>query len=819
MRLLAGAGLAISLAVATTASALAAAPRWPTLAFEVHEGSGSAVPDAAADLARLAGRGLEPLSPQLKAEMEAYLTEVATEYQRMGFPPPALEPIVTRPDGSRAYRVHWYAFGDPGHSDRNPEGVAFVSYLCRGESGRRQIHFNARTEGPNGLHNRLAIATGRSPGMLDQLTDKAYADLAHELFHAVQRGTRFFDANCQPPAWLYEGTAQAIGHDMAWRLRRVRSHHDPFNRWGLRAYYEAFHTGPGSTKEAKTRLGYGSSSFWRYLAELERAMQSPASPPPRPGPQRVVRRDAFDYGYLVRMFSQSPQLRDGGQTLDWIDGWLDADQRLNTHFDRVYADLVTVIAGFGRHRVDGVLPIPQRHKNVLKVLFQDCPDVSLAAAQGVDVKVALDLPGIGARCLRLHRDDSLAGVLAVDLRAEVSAAQARALWLGEVGQTSAVAATVHDHPSHSVANWVVLLEPGQSLEVVIANVASTPSLSKPSKPTISVSVPGWQWTGTGPVPQAQPQLAGKPAPARRRPPPAPAGQDSEAVTHGPGTAQLVREADPGVDAGCRWPHADARTQCGPVMSLVLRRLPRWLAHQAPGLSGAPAEQAGSLESFVASRATDALRSLDEQVVRIRMPQLEHGFTGTVDNVLISVAGEGSEAVSRGPRDVEAGRLAYFPASGRVHVEQYDALVFRGRFEGELVQLPLPNAHGEDRPRLPVVGKVEGRFVVGQPWAGDDRYTAVAQEADDVAMAISDRMPGPLRAGPQPGGAGSPGEAAAGASTGGGQCDCSCAGHARLMAELGEIERLSPEGAADPAVLARAMCLLECQAAWTACAAD
>ncbi len=813
MRLLAGAGLAISLAVATTASALAAAPRWPTLAFEVHEGSGSAVPDAAADLARLAGRGLEPLSPQLKAEMEAYLTEVATEYQRMGFPPPALEPIVTRADGSRAYRVHWYAFGDPGHSGRNPEDVAIMGYRCQGEGGRREMHLNARTEGPRGLRNRLAIATGNSPGMLDQLTDKGYADLAHELFHAVQRGTAYFEANCEPPMWLYEGTAEAIGHDMAWRLRRVRTHHDPFNRWGLRAYHEAFHTGPDAKAETRTRLGYGSSSFWRYLAELERAMQSPASPPPRPGPGRVVRRDAFDYGYLVRMFSQAPRLRDGGQTLDWIDGWLRADPRLATRFDRVYADLVTVIAEFGRHRVDGVLPIPQRHENVLKVLFQDCPDVSLAAALGVDVKVALDLPEISARCLRLHRDDSLAGVLAVDLRAEVSAAQARALWLGEVGQTSAVAATVHDHPSHSVASWVVLLEPGQSREVVLANVARTPSQSGRSKPTIHVSVPGWQWTG--PVPQP----AGMPAPARRRPLPAPGGEDSEAVTHGPGTAQLVRETDPGVDAGCRWPHADARTQCGPVMSLVLRRLPRWLAHQAPGLSEAPAEQAGRLESFVASRATDALRSLDEQAVRIRMPQLEHGFTGTVENVLISVAGEGSEAVSRGPHDVESGRLAYFPASGRVHVEQYDALVFRGRFEGELVQLPLPNAHSEDRPRLPVVGKVEGRFLVGQPWAGDDRYTAVAPEADDVAMAISDRMPGPLRAGPQPGGAGSPGEAAAGASTGGGQCDCSCAGHARLMQELGELDRQPPGGGTDPAVVARAMCLLECQAAWTACAAD
>ncbi|WP_374602455.1 hypothetical protein [Arenimonas sp.] len=813
--------LAMLLAMAMAGPAAAAEP-WPTLSFELVEGSQDPVADAAAALARAAGQGPEPLSPQLKLEIETYLSTVASEYQRMGFPPPQLEPIVARSDGSRAYRVYWYAFGGPGRGTLDPARVALMAYGCRGEDASRAMNLNARTEGANGLHNRLAIATGRVPGRLDQLTDKGYADLAHELFHAVQRGTAFYDANCEPPAWFTEGMAEAVGHDMAWKLKRIRSGHDPFNRWGLRPYFQPFDAAPGTPDKEKTARGYGTSSFWRYLAELERAMQSSDSPPPKPGPQRVNRADAFDYGYLVRLLSQAPRLADGGRTMDWIDGWLRTDQRLDTRFDRVFADFVGVIADFGSHRIDGVLPVPKRRDNAQLLLFDGCKEVTQNPAQGAEELVVLALPAVSARCLRLHRQDTQDGVLAVDIRTEVTAAQARSLWLGRAGETSAVAATLHDHPRHTIANWVLLLEPGQSVDVVVANVANTPSGSEDFKPTFRISVPGWQWTGTGPVPAPQPRLrpgADRTRSGRGELPP-PGGPESEPVTQGPATAQLHREQDVDHAPGCRWPYADARLHCGPAMTLVLKRLPRWLAHLDSGFSDAPARHAGSLESFAASRSADALRALDDLEVRIRLPRLEHGFKGVLENVLVTVAADGNESVTRGPRDAESGTLAYFPASGRLVVDQYDSLVFRGRFEGDVVALPLPNAHREDRPLLPVLGRVEGRFLVGQPWAGDDRYTPVAPEADQGALRIRERMPGPLR-GALPATMGT-GPVAAPGDAGPGQgeaCDCSCAGHQRLMREIEDIDRTRPDLGADPAMLATTMCLLTCQAAWSACAAE
>lgn len=818
-----------------------AAERWPTLEFEVFEGYAPPKSERAAAKART--EGLErfdvpaptatPLSPALKAEMQSYLSSVAAEYQRMGFPPPRLEPIVTRADGKKAYRVYWYAFGDVSHMAGQKLTPARASYACKGESLAVLMHLNARTEGPDGHLIRLARSTGQVPGMLDRLTEKGYGDLAHELFHTVQRGTAFFDANCYPPAWLVEGMAEAVGHDMAWKLRGVLSRpaREQRHRWGFRPYNIGFVPEPANAME----FGYGTSSFWRYLAELERNMQSRSTPAPRPDASLVIRTDAFDYGYLVRLLSDptrlpgsnqasdSTRLSYSNQTLDWLHGNLKADRRLRLGFDRAFADFQTVFADYGRHRFVSDQTPAERVDRVQKLTLGGCEEYRLDVSAPMSPSlVRLSLKAIGAGCIRLVRADRGTEPLLIDVRALVPKGMATSLYAGVSGEPSATAATVADDGSgREVAAWAVELAPGSVVDLVFVNVHKTPSKTQAVDIEVGFAISGWQWTGP-PAPRA----SAAPAPdrtatraAKRRTPGS--GEESKPVLQGPGAARLEREQAQSPPRGCRWPYPDATLHCQPTMQVVLRRLPRWLAWQeaAAGPDEDDLASEGALLAFTASRSSDALDALDDLQVRIRLPQVDHGFTGTIDNVLITVSGGGwPELVSRGPRNAARGGLAYYAASGQMTIERYDPLEFRGSFRGGVVELPPPGVFKGQTP-LDVQATVSGRFTVGRPWEHDDRYEPVLPDPETFFSEIIDQLPGSLRTDPRfapsekssdPTG---PGAGRSGSVVASG-CDCSCAGMSALIEEL---ERLDDEGTqATTSMIAKAMCLVQCQAAQSQC---
>jgi hypothetical protein len=828
----------ILLGLALPGPPAAAAEPWPTVQFEVYEGSGPGffgqVP--LIEAARSAGLentdiplpGATPLSPGLKREMEAYLSEAAIELRRQGFPPPRIEPLVTRADGSLAYRVYFFEFGAAGLLSGKESRVALAAYGCRGQPDLRRLSFNARIAGPNGHLLRLAESTGKVPGRLDRLTDKGYGDLGHELFHGVQRNTPFFDANCFPPVWLFEGQAEAVGHDLAWKLRGIRSPlaHQQVNRWGMRPYHQPFDTAPSRPEEIINKQGYGASSLWRYLAELEKAARSAASPPPRPGAGPVTDRDAFDYGYLVRMLGDDTPAKGSQQTLEWLDGWLERDARLGRPLDRVFPDFASVFAGYWRHRLIGTTP-ESRRQGFLGVVFNDCEPYALDVNAPVAAPpVRLSLPAIAAGCITLERTDAGQEPVLIDVRTSLPPAAARALHMGVAGVGSAKATVAEPVKAGApaVAHWTVLLAPGEELDLVFTNVAEAVERSEFVELDLAFAVSGWMAQGPpfDPRRQSTPQAKRRPAPA-----PGPRPEDSARQTLGPGAARLERELPETPARPCRWPYQDASVHCGPTMTVILKESPRWMAHQDLGLEDLPLADLedeaafGVLEAFVASRSADALEALDAVEVRLRLPALAFGFQGAVEHALVSVSGGGwPDSVSRGPLDVEPGRGAYFPASGRVVIEEYGPLVLRGRFEAALVANPMPQASPDAFARLPVLGEVSGRFTVGQPWAGDARYEAVPPTAADIRTSLHERLPGPLRTdaafdleGAMDAPAGTGAGAAGGAATGAG-CDCSCAGRDRVISEL---EAMDEEGSAgSQQQIAKAMCLLSCSEAYAAC---
>lgn len=86
------------------------------------------------------------------------------------------------------------------------------------------------------IHRPSAFQNGK-------LKESTYASAAHELFHAVQAASTFMKIPrpCHIGKWITEGTADAIGFDMARQLRRFtfpewRSNPGFLKIWGGRQY-------------------------------------------------------------------------------------------------------------------------------------------------------------------------------------------------------------------------------------------------------------------------------------------------------------------------------------------------------------------------------------------------------------------------------------------------------------------------------------------------------------------------------------------------------------------------------------------------------
>ena len=137
-------------------------------------------------------------------EIENYLGLVARRYEALGFLPPTLEPVIRQADGRFAYRVYLY--------DTDQDAPASYSTDCAGGVLRRIIRVD--------LDNPSSPA-GLAIGQNGKITDKGYQDLAHELFHAVQASYPLFKENCALGDWIFEGTADALGVDLARELRGI----------------------------------------------------------------------------------------------------------------------------------------------------------------------------------------------------------------------------------------------------------------------------------------------------------------------------------------------------------------------------------------------------------------------------------------------------------------------------------------------------------------------------------------------------------------------------------------------------------------------
>lgn len=780
-----------------------------------------------------ATRGDEILNLQLKEDMEDYLSRAAHQLEAWGFPPPKLEPVVTRKDGRRAFRVFYTNL----KSAERPAGMYMPDnsrhvFPIEMQGTRTVIYLS-------GLRGVLSTASEKS-GV--RLSDNGKATLGHELFHAVQFATPFFTASSTWRGdWITEGTARAVGYDLLQVIEgRVRST-SAARRWGQRRYIDPLprYRQPGQSIAPSDT--YNTSSFWRYLAELHaRPRQG------KPGPAA----QAVDHGYLAGLFNR--RLEGGGMAdeLRWLDEGLRLEQRIGAKgLNRIYPDFVSTYAAYGEHRARG----QQKWRSSS---FGSCTYFRISPDQ-LERGTLLTLEPVAARCIEVDARAFPAPVtFSVQVQAATEALAAQTI-IGIAGGQRVSHDPMLARPPFPpgeerpwVATTVFLSTPGELQPLILANVAEDAWSTERQQVFVRVSTSGYVTNLGGPASPTEspaPPVEQSPGPSGAR---QAASRDMRmAVKRTAQTGITIVSLDRRPDAvrGCREKYRRLNF-CGPQLVVTMRRQAASsdimsATLDAGGFFGQAMAGAGAMLDNLPEVIDSAHQAMREKeyteagTIQLSMPYVDYGFTGRLTNVRMSVTREGGgEYVAVGPRDIEPGSMTLFPPSAEVTIEEYTPTFMAGTFSAQLIDpqsLPggaIPLASQESRPTLPVVRRIEGRFFLTAPWREDERTEGLFVDDPEGSLMIdvSEMLPtgpdgwaidfgdfAPPTAPPTRPPAGAPGAGSGGGVMHG--CDCSCEAYARMEAELDAMAQAAEQGRVPTLSFQElARCAMYCPREWANC---
>jgi hypothetical protein len=472
--------------------------QWPIKEFEVLNveplrdlsSGGNAVAeyldDLIVELARISPWDFEahggrtvPLDPDTKAKLEDHLSKTAYLLESWGFPAPRLQPVVETEDGRKAYRVFLVSgLGEDAGNYHHPICWRTRLGVLDHESGAEAI---IRLDAEDVLSSMGTGSGIRGPGALKVLS--------HELFHAVEWATPFYEgAACEGVVggWITEGAADAIGYDVVRTLGIAGQ--DDSDAWGARSYSRPLALPSAYDTEAMKNYRYTTSSFWRYLAEFEAIGRAPG---PAPGP--------VDYHSLSSFLSGKPAARDCVEAGDPCDAELEyLHEWLSTHYPGdglrdIYPRFVGVFAQYGAHRLSAALggETPE-DRNLLWNNWgfrSGCEWVELKnAPDGLRQEGVFSLRDVAAECWEI-RPQSFGHPVAVEIEVrgerregmlrQLLGVDARGGSASSGGVTVDTAFVVPDHRGGFRSLWVLPFEDGAATPFLLANVAKTPWLTRP----------------------------------------------------------------------------------------------------------------------------------------------------------------------------------------------------------------------------------------------------------------------------------------------------------------------------------------------------
>jgi hypothetical protein len=767
---------------------------WKIRQFEVFAGAPYQRADGVVDAIGVDWAEAEDYFPGFeRAEVEKAFNAAAAWYSEKGFPEPLLEPIVETENGP-AYRVYvcsealkaskiFYnvvenvkgAAGfdrDASHWASCEHWGAYNGACARSQGARPTFYLNA---------NGPAFKNGR-------LTVEGRQTVTHELFHAIQANTVMGRSPqpCKQGDWILEGMADAVSMDVLeylWPgIPEPKNDGWITKKFGVRAYYETL---------ALDRSGYPVSSFWRFLGDLNRGYDFLFTG--RDGTPGV-----FDF-----------EIHGAGKWQSEV-SWLDAglytkfNMRLNELLGLFMNDYAMRVAPLSWTSGHAEQDLPRWVKGVLG----ECEEITLSDRKPSQVFFR-DIAPVAGGCawLTVNVAQSTAQV---SLQAETDdLAVFKDIWVGlAAGNTvlsdAMIAGPSPSDPSKSIGIWHnFTVHSGFPVLLTFTNAADDPEKSKQHAVTFDISMP----SSTNSLRGNAPAGPGKAAPPAQKPSYQKHTQTLQKKTAA--TGRMITEQKR-LDKETLSPHATLSTSvalrpevppcseafkytpCGPYTSISMNLVPGTYLDLAlsSGTGGLTSQVFSSLMGQAMSNPFDAgdvmaelgekLESIDASSVSIMMPFIDYGFTGSIDNAMISTKVGGIQMQSVGPLD----GTYQSPLVGSVSIEEYTPMRIRGSFTAPLAWFePAP---APDQPPVFKSGPIlTGTFNQVAPWLEDSRVGRIQLQseremADDVGKALgvpaatmrSLRQQGVIPGGESPG-TPSSGGGGSGAAVGGG-CDCDCA---------------------------------------------
>lgn len=713
---------------------------WPTTDFLVREGSPymdySASQSAQKTLGKLSsilnhpgdalsgsdGESAEPppLSAAVKADMEAYLQSVADYLKQASFPAPLLvrtDQMANPPGTQIAYPAYFYAFPP----ERSTE-YAYYSHVCDNGS-TSYIHIN----GPQFLSG-------------GKITAKGFGDLAHELFHAVQRNTRVGRENCKSGygAWINEGQAEAFGHDMA-RKFRAKAGDAPLSRWGGRQSYAAgLYVKSSEESSYRHDLAYQTSSLWRYLAEAWHLRErGQASGGAKPGPD-MGSDYGTDYGYLALMMDRSFEGGGARAELQWLNDWLEGE--LWGGLDRVYTDFISVFADYGAYRITSKRSVKESRRRWRDVVLGGNPNKNYPACKTVtlnqqqpDGAAKLTLKKVASSCIEV---DISAYTTPKTFDISITTADKphmRQLHLTLAGgQQLQMAAPMKDIPESGrvMSSWRFEMDPAESQVLIITNVARKPGSTRIQDIDVAIALAGHDSSE-----QPQPYRSGKrqqttgatvkPGPAGARQARTLRHQKMVGETHGAGST--------------RWEYKPQPNKCSSknhwrINCEAMARIELTIVHPAEMGGITPSSDASggiiaSMMEMVPSANFEEIGQFQNYLddtpgitVALEVPGIDYGYTGTVSDARIRVSGGrgNHDLISFASKPVDPHPpCTYGPPVGRVTIEEFSPAILRGSYTAAVIEAAFPR-NVKRCPAASVVKNISGSFIVTAPLMQDQR---------------------------------------------------------------------------------------------------
>ena len=631
----------------------AAAEKWPIKEFQViKKGPGDWLESE------------NPVSDNTAREIERWLKTVAAEYERMGFNKPYLTDIGTF-SGVEKYKVYVYPF---------PKGgFATYSYNC-GEERDRRIHVNSKGLDPSGF-----------------LETKIYQDLAHELFHAVQHGYDLISNHCYIGDWIIEGTAEAVGIEMARKLYPKRGPAD-ICQVGMRLYSRQLYThdkkkkGDFPCEGEPGSLDYAASSFWQFLGEYRTRkginIATPEFAPP-------------DFRYLHNFFNTSHTMGTPSTEYAWLDKALHRGRRYGKHqfairLHTAYARFVGTFSSYWKHKrrnhypggVGG--PPAEKERKWMEWIFGKCEEITASAT------LAMEISPIASRCIKMHFDFSGRVNLTFFATGENQSVDLDSLAISTDGGKK----IIRRHPAEShpdkIGKFTLEAKAGTPQYFIVSNVQrKDPGNTKVLQPIFSI-VPELMSTSMAKAKKKEQPSADPTAP--------------EELINAWESRSWKGFAIQKMNSPCTWPF-EARP-CGPLTRIELQLLPD-TAQMLDEIDDSTMSMERRMrvldaivkkgEEHVPTDIVQGLKEIREEDgwrVGIKIPQIQPGFTGTVSNAHIRVEkairsdgsangayraiGPGWVGPCKGPG------LKYHPSSGQVEISEFTKNNLRGTFSARLV---------------------------------------------------------------------------------------------------------------------------------------